>query len=168
MTCTDAIAKPRGASLLDLPAEIRCMIYGYLLSSRGEICIGSDSEGTAMRLCNHIVIKSKGLLRASKVLYEEFSVVLYSHTIFDLEDAADSVISFLRNTPDHLLACIRCIQYNHRDALPLTDNFPKELRSLMTKPRQDQMRTSMQNVETIFELITKKMTGSAPISRCPV
>ncbi|KAI4155762.1 MAG: hypothetical protein LQ340_000782 [Diploschistes diacapsis] len=147
-------------SLLDLPYEIRYQIYEQLLGARGEIRVGRIKADVVEPGCDEAVKRSLGLLFACKPLYNEFSRFLYSHTIFDLEDAADGIVQFLQQTPPHLLASIRCVNYNHCDTIPLTDKFPSKLKQLMQKADQDDVRKCAANFKTIFQLITEKLTGS--------
>ena len=146
----------------EVPFEIRHEIYKYLLGTRGEISIGRLETGKARRLCNQDVHLSQGFLYSCTQIRDEFSRYIFSHSIFDLEDAADSVVEFLRNTPDRLLRAIRCVHYSHCNKLPLTDGFPRELKKLMTKQDQQNVKKCTTNFEEIFRLMTQKMTGLSP------
>ena len=152
-------------ALLGLPHEIRHEIYKTLLAIRGEILVGYSKEA-ALGPRTSGIRQSLGLLFACRQLYAEFSVFIYSHTIFDLVDAADSVVSFLEHTPEHLLASIRCLVYGHDRAHPLTDSFPSELQRLMAKTERNRVKRCMSNFNMIFGLIKKKLAGPTSIT-CP-
>ena len=143
----------------ELPFEIRHEIYKHLLGTRGEISIGRFETGHARRLCNQDVHFSQGLLYSCTQIRDEFSLYIFSHSIFDLEDAADSVVEFLRQTPNRLLRAIRCVHYSHCNKLPLTDSFPRELKKLMTKQDQQNVKKCTANFQEIFRLMIQKMTG---------
>ena len=147
--------------LVNLPYELRLEVYHYVLESRGEFLIKDKRDEP--RPCwyfNPAVDRSKGLLHSCRQIREEFRLYIFSHSVFHLTNAADSVIMFLRDTPDWLLASIRCVNYQQSSSHPLAEHAAlREVKSIMPECEREDLQKSVRNFKTIFRLIADKLKG---------